>query len=333
MTPDRIVRLRKRLARRLIDAWETIRDRPSGRAVRAVRDAADPLVHASWVAATWLRTRDPTTLNDKVKYKMLHDRRPILTTLTDKVDVRDVVRDRIGVDHLTHLFQVHDDAAAVRWDELPREFACKVTHASGGTIIVTDSADPDRPLPTRLVPGHGRLVVHPDAFDPDRATGIVRAWLSRRYGWSGWKREWAYLGVRPRVLVEEFLGGSASAIPSDYKLFVFDGTCRFVQLDLDRHGDHRRDVYTPDWERLPVDYNYPRADVPSARPERLDEMIAIAERLGEGHDFVRVDLYALPSRVVFGETTFYPASGNATFDPPEYDRILGSWWTVPARYL
>src|SRR6056297_3548063 len=156
MTPDRIVRLRKRLARRLIDAWETIRDRPSGRAVRAVRDAADPLVHASWVAATWLRTRDPTTLNEKVKYKMLHDRRPILTTLTDKVDVRDVVRDRIGVDHLTHLFQVHDDAAAVRWDELPREFACKVTHASGGTIIVTDSADPDRPLPTRLVPGHGR---------------------------------------------------------------------------------------------------------------------------------------------------------------------------------
>jgi hypothetical protein len=38
-------------------------------------------------------------------------------------------------------------------------------------------------------------------------------------------------------------------------------------------------------------------------------MISIAERLSDGVDFVRVDLYDLGDRVVFGELTNYPRQG------------------------
>ena len=61
-------------------------------------------------------------------------------------------------------------------------------------------------------------------------------------------------------------------------------------------------------------------------------MIEIAERLGVGIDFVRVDLYALPERIVCGELTNYPLAGTGWFDPPEFDRRLGAFWTVPRRY-
>ena len=61
-------------------------------------------------------------------------------------------------------------------------------------------------------------------------------------------------------------------------------------------------------------------------------MIAIAERLGADTDFVRVDLYVLPDRIVFGELTSYPAGGHSPFFPDSYDEEFGSHWTVPRRY-
>jgi hypothetical protein len=320
------------LARRLIATWDEVRDRPVGRLLRRVRDGVDPVVYGSWLVVTWLRTRRPATFNDKVKAKMLYDRRPGLSILADKVAVRDVIAERVGAAHLTTLYQVRERPEAIRWSELPREFVCKVNHASGGTIIVSDDPSAEDALPSWLAPGHGRLVVHPEGFDPARASEILGVWLDRPYGWSGWKREWAYRAVRPRVLVEEYLRGPDGSIPDDVKVFVFDGRCRVVQIDRDRHGDHRRDMMTPDWERLPVDFNHPRSDVPPERPERLDEMLRLAERLAEGHDFLRVDLFSLADRIVVGELTLYPASGDGTFEPRAYDRWLGSWWTLPDSY-
>ena len=58
-------------------------------------------------------------------------------------------------------------------------------------------------------------------------------------------------------------------------------------------------------------------------------MLEIAEALGAGVDFVRVDLYCLERRVVFGELTNYPLAGRAAFEPAEFDRWLGGWWTLP----
>ncbi|MDQ1217799.1 ATP-grasp fold amidoligase family protein [Microbacterium arborescens] len=61
-------------------------------------------------------------------------------------------------------------------------------------------------------------------------------------------------------------------------------------------------------------------------------MISIAERLGEGTDFVRVDLYDVDGRVVFGELTSFPAGGDSPFEPESYNTEFGRPWTVPRRY-
>jgi TupA-like ATPgrasp len=61
-------------------------------------------------------------------------------------------------------------------------------------------------------------------------------------------------------------------------------------------------------------------------------MLDVAERLGAETDFVRVDLYCPRGRVVFGELTNYPVAARGKFNPPEFDRQLGEWWTQPTRY-
>jgi hypothetical protein len=56
-------------------------------------------------------------------------------------------------------------------------------------------------------------------------------------------------------------------------------------------------------------------------------MLEIAERLAAGVDYVRVDLYDVAGRVMFGELTTYPAAGLRGFEPASVDEELGRWWT------
>jgi hypothetical protein len=61
-------------------------------------------------------------------------------------------------------------------------------------------------------------------------------------------------------------------------------------------------------------------------------MIDLAQRLAAGTDFVRVDLYQLADRIVFGELTNYPAGGDSPFQPESFNTVFGAPWTVPRRY-
>jgi len=111
---------------------------------------------------------------------------------------------------------------------------------------------------------------------------------------------------------------------------VFAGWVEIVWVDQDRFTHHRRNLYTRQWVPLDVEFVYPRGPL-DPRPARLDEMISIAERLADGIDFMRVDLYNVGERIVFGEITNYPEGGAALFDPPEFDETLGALWPLDVR--
>jgi hypothetical protein len=156
-------------------------------------------------------------------------------------------------------------------------------------------------------------------------------WLSRLYG-QGPNREWAYGHVPRRLVVEELLDGSDGGVPDDYKFFVFHGTCRYVQVDRGRFDERTQDFFTPDWEHVPLSGGHPWAAPGLGRPARLDDMVALAQRLGHGTDFVRVDLYDLPDRIVFGEMSSFPAGGDSPFEPLSFNEEFGSHWDPPRHY-
>ena len=270
------------------------------------------------------------TFTEKVRYKMLRDHRPLLVTFADKAAVREHVAQRVGDRYLPHAFGIVDDPAGLLDLELPDRYVVKPTHGSGACIVVSPQAPADAELP----PAEWSWVyrhVRPDAAPRARLAEIARVWSTKLYG-QGPNREWAYGRVPPRVIVEEMLEGPDGGIPDDLKFFVFHGECRFIQVDSGRYGIRTQDFYRPDWEHLPMSGGPAWAEPPRARPGRLDEMIAIAEKLGEGTDFVRVDLYLLPDRIVFGELTSYPAGGDSPFEPARFDEEFGRSWTVPRRY-
>jgi len=278
------------------------------------------------------------TLSGKLQRKMRLDRRELLATFADKSAVRAYVEGRVGLALLPKLYGLVDEAADIDLARLPECFVIKPSHGSGAAVIVHPAAPSGRrlPMPARTDWWlHAVTWVRPEDLDLGDLALLAGHWLSRSYLLGGR----AYWDLPRRLLVEEFLADRAGRPSPDYRLWVFHGTVRWIQVDLDWTGGlgggagvPRRSLHWPDWTPIDVVATRPRPDVLPPRPTSLARMIEVAETLGAETDMVRVDLYELDGRVVFGELTNYPLGGRLRFEPPEYDRILGQWWVPPRRY-
>jgi hypothetical protein len=275
-------------------------------------------------------TRRPATFTQKLLWKNVNDRRSLLTTFADKVAVRDYVARAVGPEVLTQLHAVVHDPGGFDPDRLPTDFVVKPSHASGLIRIVVDGATFKGPVsedPTRQTSG---LVTTRDALDWDLLSATCRRWLALSY--ADVELEWPYRHVPRRLLVEELLLEPEGRIPSDYKLWVFHGRVRLVEVHVDRFGDHRVAFLRPDWTMVDLQVRHPQAKHTPPRPESFDRMVHIAEVLGKETDFVRVDLYHVAGRIVFGELTSYPGGPHWGTFPEPFDAELGQYWTVPTQY-
>ena len=285
------------------------------------------------VAVRWWRlwrTRRPVTFNDKVRYKMLRDHRQLLVTFADKVAARSYIAGAVGASFLPVALHITSNPETLRELDLPQRYVVKPSHGSGVVVIVS----PDAPVEARLPPPEAGWVychVRPGAVPIDDLVTLCTTWLSQLYG-QGPNREWAYGRVPRRVIVEELLLDTNGNIPQDYKLFVFNGHCHYIQVDGGRFDQRTQDFFTPDWTHLPMSGGPAWATPPVPPPAQLREMIDVAQRLATDTDFVRVDLYVLDARVVVGELTNYPAGGDSPFYPDTFNTEFGRHWTVPARY-
>lgn len=275
-------------------------------------------------------TRTPATFNDKVRYKMLRDHRPLVVTFADKAAMRRYVEQIVGSDHLPRLQALVANTDDLSDPLLDGELVLKPTHGSGACIVVDRHAPAGARLPPPL---HGWKYSHvrPAAASAAGLREVAAAWLHETYG-RGPNHEWAYRQVQPRLMVEELLRGPDGTVPDDYKLFVFHGRCRFVQVDRGRFGHRTQDFFDRGGTRLDLSGGHPPGRAALPEPRRLPEMLELAELLGAETDFVRVDLYALPDRLVVGELTSSPAGGDSPFDPESWNAEFGSTWRPPRRY-
>ncbi|MEI9907906.1 MAG: ATP-grasp fold amidoligase family protein [Actinomycetota bacterium] len=274
-------------------------------------------------------SRNPQAFNDKLQRRMLLDRREFLTTFADKYSVRNCVENRVGAQYLTKLFKVWNEPSEIELNGLPNNFVLKATHGSGAMVIVWDGAPHENELP--IDPENsawGRFLIRPENLDPARLKKLIAHWFSLNYYRETGYIEWAYKNVVPRVIVEELLIESSGEIPIDYKFFMMDGKCSMIQVDQSRFSDHHRNLYDSSWNLLPCENRFPQIEQVLPKPESLESMIDLSEKISTGIDFVRVDLYSTNQGIKFGELTNYPNAGGDFFRPKEFDYWLGSRWKL-----
>lgn len=234
----------------------------------------------------------PRLFTELVQRRKLTDRDPRMPELADKLAAKDFVRARLGSEWVVPTVWSGTRLAPSLTALHP--VVVKSRHGCNNTAFVRNGAR-----------------------DWDRARVRSARWMRRTYG--VWLDEWLY-GQIPRGLLVERMIGDGGALPVDYKIYVFGGEATHVQVHLDRATDHRWIMHDRNWRPLsPVQPAVPR-------PSALDAMLAAAETLAAGFEFVRVDFYQPDRQPLFGEMSFYPGSGLDPFDPPALDAELGALW-------
>lgn len=135
-------------------------------------------------------------------------------------------------------------------------------------------------------------------------------------------REKHYLDIEPCIMVERLLL-DGEQVPNDIKFHCFNDNHEirmFIQVDYQRFGTHRRDIFDIDWNRTEIRISLPNADEPMPRPTRLDEMTRLARQAAQQFSYVRVDFYQVGEKVYFGELTFTPGAGLSKLMPKTLSR-------------
>jgi len=251
----------------------------------------------------------PTTYNEKIQWRKIHDRDPRYPVVSDKLRMRDYLRDLLGAEAagamLPRLYMATDDPARIDFAALPDTLVLKANHGSGWNIFLRPGAEADEAA----------------------LRAEMARWLRLSYG--KLKHEWAYQHIPRRIMVEELIEGPDGRGPDDLKFSIIGGKCEFIFWDDDRWGGFTQHICDRDWAELPwTNDDLPKGTLPPP-PPGYDRMLEIAERIGREFDMIRVDFLFTAERFVLNELTLYRGSGMMPYDPPEWDRYYGEKWVLP----
>lgn len=261
-----------------------------------------------------LHLKNPRTFGEKIQWLKLYDRQSKYTILVDKYAVKEYVASVIGKEYVIPTLGVWDRPEDICFDELPRQFVLKTTHGGGGggVIICKDKRQYNyKDLIKQL-----RSSLKDDIYRP--------------------LREWPYKDVRRRIIAEPYIDNRECPNHdlTDYKFYCFNGVPKFCQVIGERHTKETIDFFDMEWHHQDFCGLNPKArpaDLVPYKPAHFDKMREFACKLSEGTIFSRVDLYDTIDGPLFGEITFYPASGMGGFTPSQYDITLGEMIKLPCQ--
>ena len=248
-----------------------------------------------------LDLENPQTLNEKLQWLKLYDRNPEYTVMADKVKAKEWIAKRIGAEYIIPTLGVWDNPNEIDFEALPNQFVLKCNHNSGlGMYICKDKSKIDIP----------------------KVKADLRKGLKQNYFLDG--REWSYKNIPPRIIAEKYMTDESGIELKDYKIFCFNGKPEYVEVDFNRHIQHKLNPYDFDWNPLNFcDSSKNDYDADIKKPVRLEDMRKIAAELSKNMKFLRVDFYSIYDKIYVGELTLYPGSGYIQFEPKEVDLRLG----------
>lgn len=247
-----------------------------------------------------LNLKKPTTFNEKLQWMKINYRKDEFVKMVDKVEAKQYVSSIIGEEYIIPTLGVWNNIKEIDFGVLPLKFVVKTTHDSGSVILVEDK----------------------NKLDYELLNSTLCKALKKSYYKIG--REWAYKFVEPKVIIEQYMGNNLQ----DYKFFCFNGNVKLILVCTDRFNGNGlcEDFFNANWEHLDIKRpQHPNYNKIIQKPDKLELMIELAQKLSGEIPFVRIDFYEIDGKVYFGEITFYPADGFVGFEPESWDKVLGDW--------
>lgn len=244
---------------------------------------------------------NPQTYNEKINVAKLLFNTDLKTKCTDKYEVREIVKERIGEQYLIPLINVYKSFDEINFEDLPSKFVMKMNNDSGSVYICKDKNN----------------------LNYKKIKKRFDYYLKRNFAYELF--ELHYVNIKPLILIEPLIEESIR----DYKFLCFDGIPYYCRVDFDRFGNHTRNIYDLKWNLQ--DFNkgkYSNCEQEIKKPEKFDEMKKLVQKLCVGFDQVRVDMYDVNGKIYFGEMTFTNGAGMEKFYPDEKDIEIGNLWNL-----
>lgn len=261
-----------------------------------------------------LNLENPKGFNEKINWLKIYNRNPLYPRLVDKAEVKKIVAERIGEEHIIPTYGVWNRFEDIDFDSLPNQFVLKSTNGGGGSGVV--------------------LCKDKATFDKEKAR--QRLENSMNVNWK-FEREWVYRDVKPRLIAEKYMANDDGSDLVDWKIFCFNGEPKVLFYASDRYtkGEPLKfDWYDMDLKHLPIkSHGIPQANKELKMFPEWEEMKETARKLSQGFPHVRVDLYLINHKVYFGELTFFHDGGVVALEPEDWEYTLGSWIDLPEKIV
>lgn len=249
----------------------------------------------------------PETFNDKIQWLKLHDTTELKTMCADKYLVRDYVKNKVGERYLIPLLGVWNNFDEIDFDNLPDSFVLKANNGSGMNLVIKNKA----------------------SLDKNYVKKVTENWLSKPFGYFG--LELHYVKISRKLIAEKYIEEIDGDL-HDYKIHCFNGRPMYIQVIGDRNAESHTAYemfYDIEWNRTNITRSYYPYEKDIQKPQKLNEMLEIAEKLSSPFLYVRVDVYVIGNNIYFGEMTFTSANGSVPFKPAETDKMLGDLIQLP----
>lgn len=262
------------------------------------------------IAGYWPNLNNPKTFNEKIQWYKLYYHHPLLTRCADKYEMRKYLEEKGLGKYQNKVYGVWDNANKIDFDKLPEKFVLKSTHGTAQTIVCRDKSN----------------------LDFKKVRKEISFWLKTNQCGAGY--EWAYKNIRPRIICEELIETEDGLPPKDYKFLCFNGEPKLLFVASERYNNNnvKFDFFDIEWNHLPFTQGHPNSEKILAKPEKLQEILGICRIISKDFPHVRVDFYIENHKIMIGELTFYHFDGFVRFNPPQFDKIIGSYFTLPNIY-
>lgn len=253
-----------------------------------------------------INLENPQTFDEKIlKLKLeRYATDSLIRQCADKFAVREYLKQTGCEDILIPLIASYDSVDAIEWDKLPNSFAMKWNFGCGFNIICPDKSKLDI----------GDAIKRMKRWGKDKSCYLDYSELQ-------------YKDVKKKIIVEDYLKPETGILPSDYKVYCFNGIAEYILLCVGRDSDGHAKFYFFDknWElarinndsiNAPLDFYYPK-------PKCFNKLISCAETLSKPFEFVRADFYVVNDNVYFGELTFTPAGAMDSNRLPATNMLFG----------
>lgn len=259
-----------------------------------------------------LDLKNPKTFQEKVCWKMVYDRNPLLPLIADKYLLYYYVSHKIGDEKakkiLVRNYNYITSIEELDEIELPNSFIIKSNQGSFRYYVCNDKKDLDfKELKIKV---YKWLNSYQDLLMP----------------------YWDSKSINKVVIVQKLLGDTDDLPIVEFKLYMLHGRCRLVHFISDRFGDKKNHFLNPNFEKLSSSNKGIDGYASELLDKHKDSMHNLSHKFSEDFDFIRVDFMIHGDNLYLGELTSYPGSIFKNRIPDEFNQKMGEDWILNKNY-